>query len=86
MKSMKEKVIVYKKYTIYRTNIEIYFVNGKTERLLQIHDKKGNIIHRACQWGDYSYTLSDAKQRINKHIKILQENEAYFQTLTKKGE
>ena len=82
----KEKVIVCKKYTIYRTDITIYFVNGKEERLLQINDSKGNIVHRACQWGDYSYTLSDAKQRINKHIKILQENEAYFQTLTKKGE
>lgn len=82
----KEKVIVYKKYTIYRTNTTIYFVGGKEVRLLQIHDKNGKIIHRASPWGDPCFTLSDAKQRINKHIKILQENIFHFQISNQKNQ
>lgn len=79
----KEKVLTYKNYTVYRTDISIYFVGGREEKLLQIHDENNNIIHRACQWGDYSYTLSDAKQRINKHIQIVKENEIYFAKMNK---
>lgn len=65
---MKEKVIVYKKYTVYRTDISVYFANGKEARLLEIRDRNGNIIHRASRWGDYIYTLSNAKRYINSHI------------------
>jgi hypothetical protein len=66
---MKEKCIVYKKFTVYRTDKTVYFANGKEARLLEIRDRNGNIIHRACQWGDYVYTLSNAKRKINSYIK-----------------
>jgi len=63
-------IFTYKKFNVIETPVQITFGNGDTVFLFQITDKEGNIIHRACQWGDYCYTKNKAKSIINNYINL----------------
>lgn len=65
-------ILTYKKFNVIQTPVQITFSNGDIVSLFEITDEKGNIIHRACQWGDFCYTKSKAKSIINNYIKFNQ--------------